>query len=109
MRSTRDYDVSPPGDSSPKTGGRAVFVFIQSGGRLAQRPLKDFAAPAEMFLAAGGQTSASRRTLSMAVCASVSGRVRDEQVERIPRPGSWRREGLEGISEIFTVRAVHRC
>src|SRR5258706_3083563 len=40
--------------------------------RLAQRPLKDFAAPAEMFLAAGGQTSTSLRTLSNAACASVS-------------------------------------
>src|SRR5580704_3138881 len=37
------------------------------------------------------------------------GQVRDEQVERIPRPGPRRREGWKGIREIFTVRAVHRC
>src|SRR5580693_1557932 len=37
------------------------------------------------------------------------GQVRDEQVERIPRPVPRRREGWKGIREIFTVRAVHRC
>jgi hypothetical protein len=61
------------------------------------------AAPVFVYL------SASRLPLSLTACASASGRVRDEQVERIPRPGSRRREGLEGIGEIFTVRAVNRC
>jgi hypothetical protein len=55
----------------------------------------------------GRATAASRRTLWRV--ASASGWVRDEQVERIPRPGSRRRKRLGGIGEIFTVRAVHRC
>ena len=34
--------------------------------------------------------------------------MRDQLVERVPCPGSWRREGLEGIRKILTVRAVYR-
>jgi hypothetical protein len=77
-----------------------------------------FPSPTRMFLTKGvgvhrhvttigRATAASRRTLWRV--ASASGWVRDEQVERIPRPGSRRRKRLGGIGEIFTVRAVHRC
>lgn len=55
----------------------------------------------------GRATRASRRTLWHV--ASASGWVHDEQVERIPRLSFWRREGLEGINEIFRDRAVLRC